>query len=168
MSSMLRFVLEPGQKKSYTEEIVFENDGVNAQGVANVELEYAEYGIDISIDFEADVHLTCSRCAKKYTDKQHINHQIILAETEKSWEIDDETLEMNVISLENSTLNLYELLRQLLIENQEINPLCYEECEGLCAKCGADLNIEQCDCKTEDEDPRWAKLKSLQLSKEEV
>ncbi len=168
MSSMLSFVLEPNQKKSFEEEIVFKNDGINAKGIAKVEMEYAEYGIDIKIEFIADVYLACSRCAERYTDKQQISHQVILAKTENGWEIDDETLEMDVVSLENSTLNIYELLRQLLILKQEMRPLCNEDCEGLCAVCGANLNNEQCDCNTEEEDPRWAKLKSLQISKEEV
>jgi uncharacterized protein len=36
--------------------------------------------------------------------------------------------------------------------------LCRSECAGLCAGCGADLNIEACVCGPPEPDSRWAKL----------
>lgn len=41
-------------------------------------------------------------------------------------------------------------------------PLCSEECKGLCAQCGADLNEGPCGCPP-PVDPRWAALKSLKV-----
>lgn len=38
--------------------------------------------------------------------------------------------------------------------------LCREDCRGLCARCGADLNEGPCACRPEA-DPRWAALESL-------
>lgn len=168
MSSMISFILEKNQEKSLKKELEFHNDGINAKGIAYIDLKDAEYGIDIVIDFEGEVYLTCSRCAENYTENKVINHQIILAKTDQGWELDDETAEMDVISLTQSTLNVYELIRQLLIEKQEMRPLCDEDCKGLCPTCGTNLNHGECDCEVEDVDPRWAKLKSLDISKEEV
>ena len=39
--------------------------------------------------------------------------------------------------------------------------LCKEDCKGLCPKCGKDLNLGSCDCKTKDIDPRWQALSDL-------
>ena len=39
--------------------------------------------------------------------------------------------------------------------------LCREECAGLCARCGADLNAGQCDCTDDEVDPRWSALGEL-------
>jgi uncharacterized protein len=39
--------------------------------------------------------------------------------------------------------------------------LCRDECAGLCAGCGADLNSEACRCAPEPGDPRWSKLAEL-------
>ena len=39
--------------------------------------------------------------------------------------------------------------------------LCRADCAGLCAGCGADLNVERCRCEPEPADPRWAKLGEL-------
>ena len=40
-------------------------------------------------------------------------------------------------------------------------PLCNEDCKGLCANCGTNLNEEQCNCKVEYIDPRWSALADL-------
>jgi uncharacterized protein len=39
--------------------------------------------------------------------------------------------------------------------------LCREDCAGICAGCGADLNVEQCRCGPPEPDDRWAKLADL-------
>ena len=39
--------------------------------------------------------------------------------------------------------------------------LCSEDCKGLCAGCGADLNREACRCTKKEVDPRLAKLAAL-------
>jgi len=42
-------------------------------------------------------------------------------------------------------------------------PLCREDCRGLCASCGSDLNEVSCDCQA-PRDPRWATLDGLQFA----
>jgi uncharacterized protein len=39
--------------------------------------------------------------------------------------------------------------------------LCREDCAGLCAGCGANLNIERCRCGPPPPDERWGKLAEL-------
>ncbi len=38
---------------------------------------------------------------------------------------------------------------------------CKEDCRGLCARCGTNLNEENCQCSGEDADPRWDVLRTL-------
>jgi uncharacterized protein len=42
-----------------------------------------------------------------------------------------------------------------------MKPLCREDCKGLCAQCGTNLNLGSCDCAPVWEDPRLAGLKAL-------
>jgi uncharacterized protein len=42
-----------------------------------------------------------------------------------------------------------------------MKPLCREDCRGLCAVCGANLNRGDCGCAPTWEDPRLAPLKAL-------
>ena len=44
--------------------------------------------------------------------------------------------------------------------------LCREECRGLCAQCGKDLNLGPCGCRPEP-DPRWAALDGLRRGEPE-
>ncbi len=39
--------------------------------------------------------------------------------------------------------------------------LCKESCKGLCVVCGTNLNESECDCDTEEIDPRFEMLKNL-------
>jgi len=49
-----------------------------------------------------------------------------------------------------------------------MRPLCGrgEDCKGLCAECGADLNLEACGCEDAVIDVRWAGLASLRTAAE--
>ncbi|MBM3633673.1 MAG: DUF177 domain-containing protein [Actinobacteria bacterium] len=51
--------------------------------------------------------------------------------------------------------------RDAVAEVLPMSILCREECAGLCARCGADLNVAQCDCVDDGVDPRWAALDEL-------
>lgn len=42
-----------------------------------------------------------------------------------------------------------------------LNPLCRDDCQGICAVCGVNKNLEKCHCQKEVIDPRWEKLKNL-------
>lgn len=43
-------------------------------------------------------------------------------------------------------------------------PLCAPQCKGLCPQCGANWNVEQCQCRQDEGDPRLAVLRQLKRS----
>lgn len=57
-------------------------------------------------------------------------------------------------------VDLSPLVHDAIFLELPIVPLCSEDCRGLCAQCGTDLNEATCDC-TAPVDPRWAKLSEL-------
>lgn len=61
----------------------------------------------------------------------------------------------------DNILNLTELLRQDLAVAVPIKPLCDEHCNGLCPRCGQNLNQGQCDCPPEEVSGAFAGLASL-------
>jgi uncharacterized protein len=65
--------------------------------------------------------------------------------------------------LEDEIVDLEPLLRDALLLELPAAPLCRSECAGLCPNCGTDRNVATCDCTTEELDPRWAALRSLDL-----
>jgi DUF177 domain-containing protein len=56
-------------------------------------------------------------------------------------------------------VDLSEVVRQHLVLALPIAPRCRKECQGLCASCGADLNVKRCRCAQDDIDPRLQVLK---------
>ncbi|MGM0494358.1 MAG: YceD family protein [Armatimonadota bacterium] len=63
--------------------------------------------------------------------------------------------------LDGDTVDLSELVRQLLVLHTPPRSLCREACRGLCPHCGENLNVEECECETEEIDPRLAPLREL-------
>jgi uncharacterized protein len=58
-------------------------------------------------------------------------------------------------------LLLEDVLREQVLLSVPLRTLCREDCKGLCAVCGKNLNHEQCSCAQEAADPRWEALKDL-------
>ncbi|MGH2599701.1 MAG: YceD family protein [Dehalococcoidia bacterium] len=65
---------------------------------------------------------------------------------------------------EHHHLDLTEAVRQALVMQQPMQPLCRPDCKGLCARCGADLNAGPCGCPKEPVDERWAALRGLHVN----
>lgn len=64
--------------------------------------------------------------------------------------------------LEGDELDLTELVVEQLALELPIQPLCSEECKGLCPVCGADRNRTECGCAAAGRvDPRFAVLERL-------
>jgi uncharacterized protein len=61
---------------------------------------------------------------------------------------------------ENEQIDIDEMVLEQLELELPSRVLCSEDCRGLCPQCGADLNVEQCDCKAPI-DPRWQALADI-------
>jgi uncharacterized protein len=71
------------------------------------------------------------------------------------------TEEEDTYSLVGDRLELVEMLREQIILATPMQPLCREDCRGLCPTCGQDLNERRCDCPEERRDSPFLALKKL-------
>lgn len=62
--------------------------------------------------------------------------------------------------LDSDLLDLEPLVRDAVLLELPLAPLCSPECRGLCPRCGENLNLVTCGCRPEV-DPRWAPLEAL-------
>ncbi len=73
-----------------------------------------------------------------------------------------------VTELHDFVWNVGEFFHQFLALASPIHPLCNTECKGLCAHCGANLNLESCRCQRQNEskgvEGPFAVLKNLKLN----
>lgn len=61
----------------------------------------------------------------------------------------------------DNIFDLGEYLRQTILVNVPIKPLCDESCKGLCPQCGANLNEKQCECPSDVTESPFGALASL-------
>ena len=59
-------------------------------------------------------------------------------------------------------IDLGDLVRDAVVLDLPLAPLCREDCKGLCGVCGTDRNEAACGCEP-DRDPRWATLDALRV-----
>jgi uncharacterized protein len=55
----------------------------------------------------------------------------------------------DVYGFHGDVLDLSELVHDLLVLELPVLPLCRDDCRGLCARCGADLNEGPCGCEVQ-------------------
>ena len=111
-----------------------------------------------------ELELACSRCLEPFRlpvaapfDLRYLPASE--GSTDGEREVDDEDLETSYY--ENDAIDLNELLREQFYLALPMKPLCLDDCRGLCAQCGTNLNTGSCDCAPVWEDPRLAPLKNL-------
>jgi uncharacterized protein len=56
------------------------------------------------------------------------------------------------------------MIRENILLEAPIAPLCRPDCAGLCPTCGIDLNTSACDCVTAVIDPRWEVLSQFKAN----
>ncbi|MGH9090525.1 MAG: YceD family protein [Acidimicrobiales bacterium] len=61
-------------------------------------------------------------------------------------------------------LDLRPMVRDAVVLELPLAPLCRDDCRGLCPHCGADRNVEPCTCVA-PRDPRWANLDVLRAAR---
>ena len=72
-------------------------------------------------------------------------------------------LEGETYQLDDDVIDLEPLVRDALLLELPLAPLCAPDCAGLCPTCGVNHNLTRCECVTTEIDPRWAALRSLEL-----
>lgn len=98
--------------------------------------------------------LNCDRCGKPFSREKVVPLDSLVAH-----ELEDDDND-EIILLEGSELDLDDVVTTAFILAMDTKNLCSDDCKGLCAKCGANLNEGPCQCKPEV-DPRLAALAQL-------
>ncbi len=74
--------------------------------------------------------------------------------------------ELDQAYYESEDVDLAPFFKEQAALDTPLQPLCKEDCEGLCHVCGADLNVESCTCEREDGHPGLAVLRDLKIEDE--
>jgi uncharacterized protein len=111
------------------------------------------------------VHATlvgeCSRCLEVLDDELDADVQELFVYDDRDRRDTQDDLEDEVSRLEDDLLDLEPLLRDAVVLALPFQPLCQDDCPGLCIECGARLADDPGHQHEEPIDPRWAGLATL-------
>jgi uncharacterized protein len=164
-----RFGTDPGHRlEGLTEDVVFE---VRAHRM----------GPDVYLEGEAtgSLDLTCSRCLTRYRGPIRERFRLVLepagdrvpADPEGAAALAHEGLvladELESGWFRGSEIQLDRFVGEVLALAVPVQPLCREDCRGLCPRCGIDRNAESCDCSEARPESPFAVLASLRSPERE-
>lgn len=112
------------------------------------------------------LEMPCSRCLEPFTVDVDASFDLRyqpLAEDQHHPAGENEVKEdeFDTAFYENDEIDLGQLMEEQFLLSLPMKPLCSDDCKGLCATCGTNLNKGACNCTTQWEDPRLAALKAL-------
>ncbi len=131
--------------------------GVQALRVKS-KVDKGEQAIVVTSEIVAHLNLTCDNCLDQYTTVLEESYTLLY--TSDTAAVQDDEM-VRLLTSGTGQIDLTEGLRESVIVSLPMRFKCSDDCKGLCAKCGANLNNESCDCGAQPNDPRWDGLRGL-------
>lgn len=129
----------------------------------DLRLEAVMEGVLVTGTARAELVGECVRCLDEIDDEMSATFQELYVYTDRdapSDEEQDDVLGVRRLD-ENDLVDLEPVLRDAVVLALPFQPLCSEDCPGLCVECGARLADDPEHGHGEPIDPRWAGLTGL-------
>ena len=120
----------------------------------DLRLEAVLEGVLVSGAVRAEVSAECGRCLEPVHDRVEVDLQELFA-----YDADD--ADGDVGALDGDFIDLEPLVRDALVLGLPLNPVCADDCRGLCSGCGEPLAGLPPDHTHDNLDPRWAALAAI-------
>ena len=128
---------------------------------AELTLESVVEGVLVTGPVSGEVRCRCARCLTEFDAAVEVDVCELYASAGHLEEDED------VYRISGEEMDLEPMLRDELTLALPLNPLCRQDCKGMCARCGRELNDGACDCTEDTSDPRWAALDELRAKMEQ-
>lgn len=125
----------------------------NLRGLARITR--TAQGLLVQVKISAMVDYDCGRCLTSFSQSSKTDFTELYAFSSNS--ITDSEL----IVPEDAHIDLTPLIREYMLLEVPMSPLCRPDCKGLCPICGENFNNATCNHENDSIDPRLAILKSL-------
>jgi len=120
--------------------------------------------IRVKGDLSTRLELFCARCLEPVMLDVQRNFDLLYRPQGTDAgraELSVTVAEAEVSYYEGEGLLLEDVLREQILLEVPLKAICREDCKGLCAHCGKNLNDGKCSCAEPMEDPRWNALKEI-------
>ena len=122
----------------------------------------------IKASVDTILRLRCVRCLKEFTYPLSSTFELTLypqKETVLEEEVDLREDDMESSFFEGGEIHLSEIACEQIFLEIPCQPLCEEDCKGLCPRCGKDLNLSSCNYVKEDFGSGFSALEKLKLDR---
>lgn len=112
--------------------------------------------VNLTGKINTEIELECNRCLKNFNYLLDINvNSNFIRKSINNMEgcIELKKEDMDNLYFEGEYIDLLKNIQEEILLNIPNYPLCKEDCLGLCAICGIDLNYMNCHCKSNKESP---------------
>ncbi|MDO9455456.1 DUF177 domain-containing protein [Nocardioides sp.] len=130
----------------------------------DLRLEAVMEGVLVTGTARADLDGECARCLDPIVDELDVTFQelYVYDDHHRGPDPHPEVSEDDEVSMmEDDLVDLEPLLRDAVVLALPFQPLCQDDCPGLCTECGASLKEDPEHTHDEPIDPRWAALTTL-------
>ncbi len=125
----------------------------------DLRLEAVMEGVLVTGSASAELAGECARCLEPIDDEIDVRFQELFVYDDQDYSSEEDD---GVSMLEADLLDLEPLLRDAVVLALPFQPLCEDDCPGLCPECGARLAEDPGHTHEAAIDPRWGKLQQLQ------
>ncbi|MBX6389296.1 MAG: DUF177 domain-containing protein [Frankia sp.] len=122
-------------------------------------LESVHEGVLVSGSVAAELTGECARCLDEVHDRISVELRELFYYPDRAAEIDED--DEDVFTVVDDLVDLAPVVRDALVLDLPLSPLCRPDCAGLCVDCGARLDEVGPDHRHERIDSRWAALSAL-------
>jgi uncharacterized protein len=133
-----------------------------AQLQLDVQLEEVSEGVLVTAEVSAPLVGECARCLDEFTSSMRVRFQELFVPQASHVDADpaDGTGEDGYV-LDGDLLDLEPALRDALVLDLPLSPVCDADCQGLCSTCGVRLADAEPDHGHPSDGGVWAVLKDL-------
>ncbi len=129
---------------------------------ARVDVASSGSGLGLRLRLATTLRGPCQRCLAPSPVEVAVDAREFQASGRSDADEPDDDLDCEYLSgPTRMDLDVAAWARDAMAEVVPMSVLCRDDCAGLCARCGADLNAGPCGCVDDDPDPRWAALAEL-------
>ncbi|MEV1287285.1 YceD family protein [Micromonospora sp. NPDC049679] len=125
----------------------------------DLRLQSVSEGVLVSGTVTGPIEGECGRCLRPISDSLSVTIQELYAYENST--TDETTDEDEVGRMQGDLIDLEPALRDAVVLALPTNPVCRDDCPGLCPECGVHLDELPADHSHDQVDPRWAGLSKL-------
>ncbi len=127
--------------------------------IVDVELNKSHSQIVLDSEILLKAKFECDRCSDDYNAELKTKYRMVYLFGKEP--VENDLIDISYLPLEADKIDITKDVRDYSLLAIPMKKLCNEDCKGLCARCGKNLNEGDCNCSKNEIDPRWLPLQEL-------